>query len=198
MKKFAFTLVELLIVLIILAVFATIMISAIKPNNIKAQAYKKAGEDTYSQIAHATKSILLYNTKNYNLTQLTDSAGVLIDSADFLARLIELYKQNFILKSGTIDATYAAKELTNGTSTISGVKASDFTGFFIKNGTYFGIKLHGNCTTTTNYIYDPSTPNNKTRTNTCGLIFFDVNGAKAPNNLGVDQYILGLGKFGVN
>lgn len=200
MKNSAFTLIEQLVVLIIVAVLAVILINTLKPNEIKTKALKESGKSTFSQIEFATKHLLAKNATNYNLTKLKDAVGTFsIAEADNLSRLVALYKEHLIyIKDKTLDATYGAKTLTDGTTSLTGKTASSFSGFTMQNKTYVGFLLHDNCTTTISYIYDPSTPDNKSRTNTCGLIFFDVNAEKDPNRLGVDQYIIGLDKFGVN
>ena len=129
---------------------------------------------------------------------MKDEAGQFsIASADSIDRLIELYKKNLIGSRKTFDATYGAQTLNDGTTFLDGLTPASFTGFIIKNGAYFGVKLHGNCSTAIDYIYDPSTPENRTLANTCGIIFFDLNEKEEPNLLGVDQYILGSDKFGV-
>lgn len=198
MKKNAFTLAEQLLVIIILGVFAVGLINTVKPNNIKKDVYIKTAKSVYVQIEFATKSILAKNTNNYTFLRLKDASGEFsIASSSSLSRLVALYKKSLVsLRNKTLDSTYKAKALTDGTTTLT-LKPQDFSGFFIKNGAYFGVKLHGNCTTTVSYIYDPSTPDKRSRTNTCGIVFLDLNEKEQPNMLGVDQYILALGKLGI-
>ena len=101
------------------------------------------------------------------------------------------------LRNVALDSSYAALKLTDGTNVLHDLSASSFKGFTLKNGAFFGVKLHDNCTTEVTYIYDPTTPELRTKKNTCGIVFFDVNGANKPNVLGYDQYIVGLGKRGI-
>ena len=199
MKFRGFTLVEQMIALIIIGILGAVLFNTLRPNDVKTQTLKKVAKSVFVQIEFATKSVLAKNTVNYSFLRLKDTSGEFsIASADSLSRLIELYKKSLIgLRGKTLEATYSSSTLTDGTTSITGLSPSSFSGFFIKNGTYFGIKLHGNCTTTIDYIYDPSTPDKRTRTNTCGIIFFDLNAQSAPNILGIDQYIVALGKLGV-
>ena len=48
-----------------------------------------------------------------------------------------------------------------------------------------------------NYIYHPVKTAKRTQAKSCGLIFYDVNGVKAPNRLGLDQYIISIGSNGI-
>lgn len=198
MKLQGFTLIEQVIVLVIVGILGVVVINTLRPNDIKEDALKKVAKSVSVQIEFATKSLLAKNTNNYTFLRLKDSSGEFsIASSDSLSRLVNLYRKTLVgARNKTLDSTYSGKKLTDGTTTLE-IKPSDFSGFFIKNGTYFGVKLNGNCTTTIDYIYDPSTPTNKTRTNTCGIIFLDLNEKQEPNLLGVDQYILALGRLGI-
>lgn len=199
MKFNAFALLEQVLVLIIVSIFFVIMLTIMRPNDIKEEALKKSGKSTFIQIEFAAKRMLARDTKNYTLERMIDSTGEFsISASDSTARTIELFKKHLIaIRDSALDSAYAAATLTNGTTSLDGYSPSSFSGFMIKNGTYFGLKLHGNCTTTVNFLYDPTTPNKNSRTNTCGIIFYDINGKKEPNLLGVDQYIIGIGKMGV-
>lgn len=199
MKFNAFSLLEQIIVLIIVSILFVVMLTIMRPNNIKEETLKKSGKSTFIQIEFATKRMLARDTNNYTLERMVDSTGEFsIADSTSSARTTELFKKHLIaIRNSTLDSTYAATTLTNGTTSLDGYSPSSFSGFMIKNGTYFGLKLHGNCTTTVNFLYDPSTPNKNSRTNTCGIIFYDINGKNPPNMLGVDQYIISIGKMGV-
>ena len=154
MKNRAFTLAEQLIVIVILAIIVVIMLNAVKPKNLKTEALQKAAKSVFVQIDFATKNILAKNTNNYTLLRMKDGSGEFsIASSGSLSRLIALYKKVLVGSRKTLNSTYGAKTLTNGSSNLSGLTAAGFTGFNIKNGSYFGVKLHGNCTTTIDYIY---------------------------------------------
>jgi hypothetical protein len=100
-------------------------------------------------------------------------------------------------RNSSWDSSYSSRELTDGAISITGLTPSDYTGFTLKNETYFGINLTGDCTSQIDYIYDPSTPEKRTKTRVCATLFFDMNGKDSPNILGIDQYIVAIGKFGV-
>ena len=120
-----------------------------------------------------------------------------IASSSSLDRLIALYKKNLMgIRKAALDSNYASLDLTDGTNTLS-LKPSNFKGFTLKNGAFFGIKLNNNCATEITYIYDPSTPSTRNKKDTCGIIFFDINSEAKPNQLGYDQYIIAIGKRGI-
>lgn len=198
MKIKAFTLTEQIIVLILVGIIASAITTVVKPGEINNEAIKKAGKSVFVQIEFATTQLVSRNAKNNTLTRLVDATGEFsIASSGSIDRLISLYKKNLMgLRNDTLDSTYAALKLTDGTNTLT-LKPSDFKGFTLKNGAYFGIKLNNSCTTEITYIYDPSTPATRSKKNTCGIIFFDVNGETKPNQLGFDQYIVALGKRGI-
>lgn len=199
MKKLAFTLMEQMIVFILVGILTAIITSVVRPKEINGQAVKKASINLFRQIEFATVQIVARNTKNNTLTRLTDASGEFsIASSDSLDRLVAIYKKNLIgLRMVSLEASYTSPDLTDGTTTYKDLKVSSFKGFTLKNQAYFGIKLNGNCTSEISYIYDPSTPTARTKTNVCATLFFDVNGESTPNLLGYDQYIVALGKRGI-
>ena len=199
MKFKAFSLLEQMLVIIIVGIIASVLTTVVKPTDISNKAIKKAGKNLFMQIEFATKQIVARNAKNNTLTRLFDSSGEFsITSTDSLDRLIEIYRKNLVgIRSSDLNTDYASANLTDGTNVLTGTSVSGFKGFKLKNGAYFGIKLNDNCTTEINHIYDPSTPELRTKKNTCGIIFFDVNSETKPNQLGWDQYIIGLGKRGI-
>ena len=117
------------------------------------------------------------------------------------AKLLELYKTTLrATRSSNTNATYLDSVLKDkdGATVNAGLKVSSFSqGLTLRNGTYFAFKLNGNCTTNETYIYSPATPNNRSAKNSCGLIFFDVNGQDFPNLVGIDQYIIAIGRNGI-
>ena len=198
-KSFAYTLAESLIVIAIVGIMYVIVLHVLRPNNIKHEALTKAGSNLYIQIDFATKQMLAKNTKNYILTRLKDSSGEFsVESSSSASRLLAIYKKRLSGIRKTPDATYLNLALQDSSNNkVGNLKVSSFQGFTLKNDAYFGIKLNNNCTTTESYIYNPSMPNKRTQAKSCGLIFFDVNGQDLPNNLGVDQYIISIGKNGI-
>lgn len=203
MKNKAFTMAETLIAIVMLGVLGACALSLIKPSNIKKDALTKAGSSVYLQIGFATKQILAKNSLNYQMTKLLTLSGVQFSINDEEAdeKLAELYKKAlYTSRNSTVPATYTALSLKNEEGSVVGssLTVSNFTqGFKTKNGAYMALMLHDNCTTNETYIYDPSAPELRTAKKSCGLIFFDVNADKAPNIVGIDQYIISIGKLGI-
>jgi len=194
----AYTLIEQLIVIIVVSMLVSVMLTISRPNDIKVETFKKAGKSNFIQIEFALKSLLAKNTNNYTLAKMVDATGEFsIAQSASQARMVALLKKHLVATRQTLDPTYGAQTLSDGATSLTGHTPAGYSGFIIKNGAYVGLKLHDNCTTTVDYLYDPSTPERNSRTNTCGIVFFDVNEKKPPNVLGIDQYIVAIGKFGV-
>ena len=202
MKKKAFTMAETLVAMVMLGIFAACAFTNLRSVDAHGNTLLKMGSTVYLQINVATTQILAKNSINYQMTKLKTLSGAQFSITDSGAdaNLSALYKKYLLAKrKQTIPDDYKSLVITK-TNITSGnnVKISDFTQEFItKSGTYIAFKLNGNCTTSETYIYDPSIPENRTAAKSCGLIFFDVNGKQEPNTLGVDQYIVSIGKNGL-
>lgn len=201
MIKKSYTLAEVMIVMFILGIISTFMITSLKKSDYLNKTYKKAGLSTLLQINFATKQLLAKYSYSYQMTGLKTTAGAkfsIVDSgAD--ANLSALYKKILGSRTYSAPSTYTGADLVNEAgSKVSTYKVSTFTqGFQTKHGTYFALKLNGNCTTSESYIYDPSVIDTRTAAKSCGLIFYDVNAHDGPNVVGVDQYIISIGKMGI-
>jgi len=206
LKKNSYTLAEAMIVVVILGIIATCCIGALKKGNFQEEMYTKAGANYYLNISLASRQILAKYSYNYNMTALLNTSGTrfsITDESNAESNLAGIFKKTLGVRTYTAPSTYTTTVLKNKSGTAvgpsSGYKVSDFTqGFKTKNGTYFALKLNKNCTTSEQYIYDPSIPDTRTVANSCGLIFYDVNADEAPNTVGVDIYILAIKKTGVN
>ena len=198
-QKRAFTLAESLICMIIIGIVYVIILQLSRPGDIKKEALLKAGVDTFRQIEYATKRILARDTRNYALTSMRiGTTEFSVASSSSLNNMKKLYKKNLPGSRRAVPSSYSNLQLQDGSNTKAGsLKVSSFSGYFLKNGAYFGLKLNNNCTTTEQYIYHPSRTTSRTQSGSCGTIFYDVNGDKGPNTLGVDQYIISLGKQGL-
>ncbi len=205
-KKEAFSLMETVLVIIVLGCIATAMLLVLKPNNIKTEAILKNASNMIGQINFATTNILAKYSKSFSMTDLIALDGTSFSITDDKAeeKLIALYKKSLIaLRSTNIPSDYLSSELSAGSGKVAinettNLKISDFSQYFvIRNGTFFALKLNKSCLITETYIYDPMTPNRNSVDNSCGLIFFDVNVEQPPNVLGVDQYIISIGKRGI-
>ena len=201
-KRRAFTLVESLITMIIIGIVYVAISSVIRPNDIKREVLQKAGANMAYQLDFASKQILARNTVNYNFAHLKTSDGteflITDDGAD--EKLMKLFRKNLKgLKNVSVSSSFLGQTLINEQNAlVADTTPSSFKyGFTLSNNAYLAIRLNGNCTTTETYIYNPTQPNKRTQANSCGVFFFDVNGDKAPNVLGLDQYVVAIGKNGL-
>ncbi len=201
-KKSAFTLAESLIAAMLVGIFSVALMAVMRPNDIKNDALKKAGLNYYLQMEYATKQILLKKTKSYSFLNLLDDSNKTYSIVDSGAdsKLISAYKKYLIpARNATVSATYKSAQLKNYLGqNVASLKPSSFTqGYVLKDRSYFALKLNKNCTTTESTVYNPSMYEKRSQTNSCGLIFFDVNGEELPNIVGLDQYIVPIGKLGL-
>lgn len=201
-KQKAFSILETMITLVIVGIISASVMGLLKNSNVSDSVLQKAGLNVYYQLDFASKTILAKNSTDYTFNKLKTVAGadfqITASGAD--AKLMALYKKNLgQLRNKTLDTSYKTNVLKNSSNTtVQGVSVSSFPqGFTAKNGAYIAIKLNGNCTTSETYIYNPSALQTRSTTKSCGLIFFDVNQMQPPNLLGIDQYIVSIGKFGV-
>ncbi len=184
MKQKAYTLAEATIVLLIGGVLAFFVIKSLNAGKIKEDAYLKAGKLVYSQLSVATLDMSRKYSKYANLTGLSTvnkSAVFEITDKDATDKLLALYK------------TSLKRSRKAASSTYSGYSGN----FKLKNGTFFALKLYGNCSTTTT-TYNPSYGSEAMyEYETCGAIFYDVNDNELPNTLGIDRYIIAFDKQGL-
>ncbi|MBQ8635588.1 type II secretion system protein [bacterium] len=203
MKIKAFTLYETLTVMVIIGVVATICLTALRPAKIKEEALMEAGKAMYMQVDYATREIIAKETINYTLERILNGANEYsIAQKSNLSTLVNTtYKKRFkTLRKAELTTEYknlVLRTRDNSNATGESLTASSFTGFITKNEGYFGVRLHGGCTKSETYLYNPMLPDKRTQSNSCGQIFFDVNADTEPNLLGVDQYIVSLKVNGV-
>ena len=205
MKK-AFTLTEVLIVLTVMGVIAAVCLLNLKPNKVKYEALMKGGKTMLYDIDGATRRLLAKNSIGYSTQRLVDTSGAefSIGATGSTAKMIELYKQHMKpVRGKTLANTYGANKdvllKDEAGNTYTDIKVSYFpSGYFLKNGGYFALKvLSTACTSSISYTYNPNMPSKRTTANSCGAIFYDVNGEQLPNTLGIDQYIVAVGKMGI-
>lgn len=200
--RLAFTLAESLITMMILSIIYVVIAGVLRPGDVKKEVLQKSGANMLYQLDFASKQILARNTVNYTLYHLKTSDGTefLITEDDADEKLMKLFRRYLKgIKNVNLSAAYLSRVLVDETNTtITNVSPSSFKyGFNLSNGTYLAIKLNKNCTTTESYIYSPAQRQKREALRSCGLFFYDVNGEKAPNTLGVDQYIVSVGKNGI-
>ena len=204
--KKAFTITESLIAMIVVGILASCILIMIKPTEAKNDLLKKSGANMLLQINFATKQVLAKYSSNYQMTKLLTPSGVEFSINDEGAdeNLIQIYRRILTpipARDGIASEEYLSSNLydENGTAVEDGsaLTISSFTqGYKVKNGAYFAIKLDSTCTENKSCIYNPVYPEERDATKSCGLIFFDVNGQKEPNIVGVDQYIISIDKHG--
>lgn len=189
-KKKALTLIEISIAMTVMAILIVSTVSLMKPNDIKEEALKKTGAAVYTQISKGTDNLAYRYSSKVRLKSLytaDKSSKFEITDNGATDKLLALY----------------ANVMDFNTRNPTSMTYSDYTpysesseNYLLKNGTFFAVKLYGNCTTettTTNPLYEDV----MIESDTCGAIFYDVNADKAPNELGIDRYIIALDKDGV-
>ena len=188
--------------MMIVGIIFVAMLNILRPGDINKEVLQKSGAKMMYQLDFASKQILAKNSVNYNFYNLKTVSGtrfsITADGAD--EKLMDLFKKYLKgLRNASVSSSYLNKTLINeSNATISNVKPSSFKyGFSVNNGAYIALKLNKNCTTTETYVYSPVQRSNRSASKSCGLIFFDVNGDKDPNTLGIDQYIVPIGRNGV-
>ena len=202
-KKSAFNIIELIVSMTIIGTISICCITALNPRNIKTDAIKKAGLNEFLQIDLTTKKILLNNSTEYNMVSLKNTSGTAFSLTDenknqYISELYAKYMSKRIAQ--TASDSYKALDLKNEAGTvISNYKVSTFSsGIMTRNGSYMAFKLNEDCNQTeTDVIYNPSLPDKHTQTKSCGLIFYDVTGEEGPNVVGIDMYIVSIGKLGL-
>ena len=205
MKIKYYTLFEALFVIFIVGVIATGFVTVVKPKDYLNNALKKKASSDYLQINVAAKQILLKYSTTYKMTGLKTIEGTKFSINDSKAdeKLAPLFKKTLGTRNYTASSAYKGVVIKNesGANVIQGtqLKISAFTqGFKTKNGAYFALKLNDSCSVNESGIYDPSRPDSHEISNSCGLIFYDVNGEDGPNAAGIDIYIISIGKNGIN
>lgn len=179
MSKNAFTLFEAMIVMVVIGTLAGVLLSIARPTNLKQEAFQKAGLELYRHIDFATKQIMIKNSPIYSLDRVISSNGTefSIEKEEDAKYFLELYKKYLLVKRSD-------KNIIEGK-------------IILRNNATFEIKLNGDCTKEATGLYNPMLPNTSRAPKSCGLIYYDVNGDKEPNILGVDKYIVAIGKLGL-
>ena len=179
MAKNGFTLFEAMIVTVIVGMLVSIMLVNLRPNDIRQETLQKAALALYRHIDFATNQIIVKNSPTYSLDNVRalDGTSCSITKEADEKYFLELYKKYLIAKRSD-------KAITSGEITL-------------RNNATFKIELNGDCTQEATGLYNPMLPNTSTSKRSCGLIYFDVNGEDLPNTLGLDKYIISIGKLGL-
>lgn len=201
MKLKAFTLIETIVAIVILGILGSCLISTMRPHKAHADTLKKAGSYMCYQLDIATKQLLAKNSTNYSMLSLFtfNKSKFSITDDDAEMKLSDLYKKYLVAaRQKQIPAKYLNIQLHSETKEYDKLYIKSLNeGFLIRNETYFAFRLNGNCETKEDIIYSPMEPDKRTAENSCGVIFYDVNFDNPPNTLGIDQYIVAIGKTGI-
>lgn len=201
-KLNAFTLTEALVVLIILGIIAAITIPAILKHNPTEQGWDTMAEKTAGILVQTNNYIFLYDTKldDFSILKHGDSEFS-ITSTDATQKYSDLHKKYIAHVVGKINLSdkYFTSPLIdyNKTSTGNSLKDTYSNFFYTNDGVVMGFRTYGNCTTTETNANPPTHRKKYAVPNSCGSIFYDINGFKGPNKLGSDQYIIPVGIRGI-
>ena len=83
------------------------------------------------------------------------------------------------------------------TSTGNALKDTYSNFIYTNDGVVIGFRTYTSCATTETNANPPTYRGKYSVANSCGSIFYDINGFKGPNKLGSDQYIIPLGLQGI-
>ena len=192
MKKNAFTMAEVILVMVILGIIATIMITTLKPQSSKDQGLAIQAKKVVSELDGAASRILMNDTKLGNFTELVDPTDKTKDFSTSTtgngAKLGQLFKKYLTAtrtqcKDATCPCFGQGEENGGGNSE-----------FFLKDGTRVAIKTG---LVDVDSIF-PGESDSVSGTASNGFIFIDINGAEEPNALSKDQFYIPLGTEGIN
>ena len=196
-KKYAFSLTEALLVMIMLGIIATLIIASWlnsdpndKANLTLANKVEVVFEQTFLEILTNDASIddltrIKWKNRHFAISDTGEEST--------FADLTRKYIQDITL--GVEVDKYKSYFESNITDS---VKISDFTSYYyLFDGVLVGFKNLGSCTNTIDYAYLPKSEKRYTVSDICSIVFYDVNGPKKPNKLGKDQYIMPIGIRGI-
>jgi len=185
MKKHGFTLAETLLTLTIIGVCAAMMVTSIKNIDTKGKTYTIAARKAVSSFSDATKQVLLYNSKAKRMNDLyTDSSKTTACAKE--ACLYTLYGK-YLQITKTLD---------------SGSLPGGSTGGRLIDGVTFGLSYSKTCELSGSLYQMPVTDEAGGAVavpvkGACAIIYYDVNGAAAPNIDGVDKFAIPVFETGV-
>lgn len=198
-KKFAFTLAEILVCLMIIGVIAGIFMK-----NIKGESFTKK-----SYIANAYKVINAFDQAS---TKIIETDPTSCPTGTFLTKAAGLKDPEYTFSNSAGGNANTSEVLKVYSKFIkfeqSSINFCDYTGYCtdtsIKGGrlhgnVYMGIKVGGSAANCPSY-YLPNASGAITvgaNTKCWGNLYIDVDGLKGPNKLGEDVFIFGLGARGI-
>ena len=200
MKKNAFTMAEVILVMVILGIIAVIMITTNKEKMPTYRGFLIQAKKVVSEIDAATSSILTAQTYSGDFNVLislnnpdehfnTNVAG----NSENLAALYRKYLNATRRECGAWNSTAKNRCPCNKDNTQAGVPSSA-SSFYLKDGTCVAVATGAQ--TFRSIIPGEEKESNVTSKN--GMIFIDVNGANEPNAFARDQFLVPLGEFGID
>ena len=197
MKKSAFTMAEVILVMLILGIIAAIMITTNKEKLPTYTGFLINAKKVVSEIDSATSNILTKHTYSgdFNVLIDLDNPYEQFDTKDSSSssKLAALYKKYMASTRRKCESIDADKCTCAGDNSRDGVP-SNASSFYLKDGTCIAIAAGSQ--TFNSIIPGEKAPINVNTKN--GMIFIDVNGANEPNSIGRDQFLIPLGDYGVD
>ncbi len=202
-KRNAFTLAEALITLVIIGVIAAITIPQMKSENYSRKAWETMANKTIANLTQVSIQILLNYATLDDYLRLKDDDGTYfsIEDEGAVTRIASIYRKFMANTDATVKLsdTYFSNDIKNYQNKSIGFSLKNsYSGFYVTNdGVLIGFRLYGSCATTETNTFPPGYRESYSIDNVCGSVFFDINALKKPNKLGSDQFIIPIGKRGV-
>ena len=201
-KSKGFTLTEAILVIILIGVIAAITIPQLLVNNPTKKGWDTMADKTVGYLMQASTQILIYDAPIDDFTRLTlDGSTFSIEDSDATPKMAKLYSKYMANAKSKIDPNneYFSSPLKDYNDSVLADSLKDvYSEFFYGNdGVIIGFRFYGGCTNAEENANPPSYRQKYSAPNSCGSIFFDINGYKKPNKLGSDQYIIPIGKRGI-
>lgn len=202
MKK-AFTAVEVIVVIIIMGVIASIMMLAIKPNKYRDEALLIQAEKMLAEIDDVTQKIMLFDSKSRDLTQIidpdTDNAYDMRSAptrAEYFTTLDKLFRKYLITTKKTC---INPNDCSQACATFGNPK---YKSFQLKSGSCVALVNDSNIIAP--YAVFPN-DNMFTKLNFNAYsdsyfhyyMYIDANGLEGPNQYGKDWFQIPLGRKGI-
>ena len=194
MKRNAFTMAEIILVMLIIGIISTIMITTLKPQSYMDMGLAIQARKLASEVDGATNRILMNDTRSGNFNILinpNDATSFKTTETGYGDELAALYKKYLVATRTECNAWDAVN--TIGCPCVypgfSGGSA-----FYLKDGSCMSVAT-GRLEVDTIF---PGENDYITATTCNGVVFIDANGAEAPNVLGKDQFILPIGLVGID
>ncbi|MBP3924787.1 type II secretion system protein [bacterium] len=208
-KKAAFTLAEVLITLGIIGIVAAMTLPALV-SKYKEQVFVNAAKKNYSTILNALN---LWNSENgtigdYSAFWLSNNQNELTKEFAKLVNAVNVCTNYNVGRCGGSYQVKFAQKTNNGQGKTSTESTFNLNRIVLADGSFISIRRevqNGNCThdywsyekdENGNYIPDSSSPNGfkgeLKSSNNCGFIYFDTNGLKGPNQVGIDCFGVGF------